>query len=157
MTGREVEIGSSFLFGKTEIGQFARGTKLAVAQDLGRDGGQIVSDSGKSGPYFQRDVETRGNRSFEFDFQVGGHARSLQLAGHKPPRYLVDEQGLYATVQGVQPPLIVFRWSPKGDDVVTVFIKLHFQPVRIVRRTANAVVSLFFKPYPGIYDFFHCR
>ena len=58
-------------------------------------------------------------------------------------------------MQRVQPALVVIGRRPERNDVVAVFVKLHFQSVGVVRSTAEAVVTFVFETNPGVYDLFH--
>ena len=87
----KVELLLGFLFRKAEVGQFALRTNLAVATDLSGYKGKVVFDFGEMCPYLQSDIVSRRYRLFEFDIQVGRHARGLQFSGHEPAGNLVDE------------------------------------------------------------------
>ena len=88
-----------------------------------------------------------------FHLQAVGHAAGLQLAEHHPRGTLVDERGLYAAVQGVNPSLIVSLRFPKTDNIVAIFIEFHLHAKRIVRAASKTVVALLV--YPMILDFSH--
>ena len=87
----KVELRLGFLFRKAEVGQFALCINLAVATDLSCNKGKVVFDFGEMRPYLQSNIAPRGDRLFEFDIQVGSHARGLEFSSYEPAGNLVDK------------------------------------------------------------------
>ena len=60
----------------------------------------------------------------ETHVHLNSEAIGVHLASDNPATSFVDECAQDATVQGVDPSLIIGLWLPVGDNVVAVFPKL---------------------------------
>ena len=58
-----------------------------------------------------------------------------------PAAYLVQQDGLNTTVQGVFPRLVVLARVPQRHHVVALLVEVHVQPYRVVGAATEAVVA----------------
>lgn len=139
-------------FGGTEIDEGGGGAGRAVGvEDLSIDIGYIAhlpADHGTDGD----GAVGGGDGVVVFEFHLGGYAGGLEFAGDDPSGNFVDEEGLYAAVEGVDPALVVGGGGPMGEDIVAVFEEAEMKTDGIVGGAADAVVALALQP--GVFDTF---
>lgn len=91
-------------------------------------------------------VVCRVNRLMIADFHFRGYTARLELAKYDPTADFVGQGRLNTSVQRIYPALIFGTGTPDAHDFVTVFVKLHAQPLRTVRIAAVAMVALHAAP-----------
>lgn len=82
----------------------------------------------------------------EAGFHFRCHPAGLQLAEHDPAADFIQQYGLDASMQRIQPPLILRTRLPDAHHLVTVLIKLHSHTGFIVGRATETVVALHIFP-----------
>ena len=139
------------------VDHFASGADVAVVAQGGFDKGEITLHFLDAATDFYYDAFASGYRLSVSHGKAGGLAGGLELAVDEPSAHFVHQRGLDASVEGFQPALEVVVRIPVANDVVAIFVKLHFQAKRIVGATGKAVVSLFFQSDVWVSDLFHIR
>ena len=94
-----------------------------------------------------------GDRPLILRLHARGHTRRLQFPGNDPTANLIEEQGLYATMQRVQPSLVIGRRLPLADNILAILIKMKVKPKRVIGRTAFAVLAR--HSLPRVDNFLH--
>ncbi len=90
-----------------------------------------------------------------FHFKAYRHSGSLKFAVYYPASDFIHKGGLNASMQGLQPTLIIVGGIPEADKVVPVLIELHLKTARILRTACKTIVALLLKTYIGILYLFH--
>ena len=85
---------------------------------------------------------------------LGGDAGSLEQMEDDPSAYLVQQHGLHASVEGIDPRLMVLRGAPDGDDVVAVLEEAHPCAYGVIGAASEAVIPG--GMCPRIDNPFHC-
>ena len=79
-------------------------------------------------------------------FHLGCDTGRLEFMEDDPATHFVEQDGLDATMKGIDPRLVILRRAPDGDDVVAVLKEAHLRTDRVVRTTAETVVARITRP-----------
>ena len=149
----EMHLLSSFLLRQRELGTDGlRAQLIATIVQTGLDDRQVPLLLTKPGTERQPCI-VGGDGLAETCLHLGSNASRLQLAKDHPTANLVQQDRLYAAVQGVQPALIFGPWRPPADYLVSILIKLHVQAGHIMGRASETIITVCF--FPRIDYLFH--
>ena len=140
-------------YGQGEVGDGGTGAHLAGSVgDGGLHGDDVAPLRGDA----SADGDCRlggGDRSQVASFEAGGDARGLEFAGHGPAADFIEQKGLDATVEGVNPALEIGRGRPEAHDVVAVFVEFEMEAEGVRRAAPDAVISGCVDPW--VVNLFH--
>ena len=79
-------------------------------------------------------------------FHLGCDTGGLEFMEDDPATHFVEQNRLDTTMKGIDPRLVILRRAPDGDDVVAVLKEAHLRTDRVVRTTAETIVSRRMRP-----------
>ena len=95
----------------------------------------------------QRDVAIGDmDRLTEANIHTRRNSARLEFAEQHPATQLVEQCRLHASVQRIEPTLMLGGWSPAAHNLLAIFVELHSQAVFVLRVATVAVVALDFEP-----------
>ena len=105
--------------------------------------------------YFNPDPLTCRDGITVFHCQVGSHTGGLELAVDKPSAKFIHQRRLNPSVQSLEPALIVIARILYTDNIISVLIKLHLEPVWVLRATCKAIIPLLLQSQIWVSDLLH--